>query len=92
MLLFQTIFVSLLYSEEKVTMAVLALRGFKYSLGMQIPMNYSLEGDTSSYLLDTVGYNLFSFYVVNFLLYVLPLLALLFLLYKLKYRHFPVKM
>jgi hypothetical protein len=91
MVLFQTIFADLLFSGQKVTRAVLSMRGFQYSLGLKIPLSFAEGANTSDYLLEVSGQAMADYYLVNFLLYLLPLASLFYLLYKLRYKSFPFK-
>ena len=72
---------------------MLALGGFHLSLGIKLPPSgLSGTASTSNYLLETSEYTLTHYYIFNFLLYLIPLVALFFLIYKLKYKSFPFKM
>lgn len=90
MVLFQTIFTALLFSEAEVTRPILSLLGFKYSLAISLP-DTSLMASSSGYLLESNNQNLTGYYIINFLLYLLPLLGFAFLLYKLRHKNFAFK-
>jgi hypothetical protein len=91
MLLFQSIFSVLLFSDEKVTMAVLSLKGFKYALGVQLPDSLAMSSSSSGYFLETSSHTMAGYYTINFFLFLVPLGALVCLLYRLKHKDFPYK-
>ena len=53
MILFQTIFALVIFTDQKLTMPLLSLRGFKYSLGMKMPDDSGMEADTNGYIVST---------------------------------------
>lgn len=91
MILFQSIFIGLLFSKEKVNMAVLSLKGFQYALAIQLPSSDLSKSSSSGYFLDTNQQSMTGYYIINFFLFLLPLCALIFLLYRLKHKNFPYK-
>lgn len=90
MVLFQTIFSVLVFREGEITQPMLALQGFKYSLALGLP-DGSVMVSSSGYLLEITNTNLSGYYLINFLLYLLPLLGFICLLYKLKHKSFAYK-
>jgi len=91
MVLFQSIFVNAMFDGSSPTLVKAALSGFKYSLAIWFS---GLKGDflgCEQFLLDTEFLKATSSFLLNFALFFIPFLSIIFLLYRLKHKYFPFK-
>jgi hypothetical protein len=94
MLLSQTIFLLILFRKAEANFYLEGLLGLKYSLGVEIfgSQASSTVTNTHGYLYSINSESFLSNFNLNFLLLLVPaLLSPLFMLYRIKNKHMPLK-